>query len=115
VEEHTRDDAAMYTDEWQAYNRLDEADRIHASVCHTPGQREWARDNDGVREVHCNAIEGIWTGLRNFLRSFPGVNKEYSSQYTTIFQVAHDFKRITPVFLRAMMLPFSALALFPHM
>jgi transposase-like protein len=107
VEEHTRDDVAVYTDEWQAYNHLDEAGRIHASVCHTPRQREWARDDDGdgVREVHCNTMEGIWTGLRNFLRLFRGVNKQYLSQYSAIFQVAHDFKTITPMLLRAMMLP----------
>ena len=30
----------------------------------------WARDDDGdgIREVHCNTLEGLWTGLRNFLR-----------------------------------------------
>jgi transposase-like protein len=107
VEEHTRNDAAVYTDEWQAYDHLAETGRIHASVCHTPGQREWARDDDGdgVREVQCNTMEGIWTGLRNFLRPFRGVNKDYLSQYTAIFQVAYNFKRITPVLLRAMMLP----------
>jgi transposase-like protein len=109
VEEHTRDDAAVYTDEWQAYDRLPDTGRTHASVCHTPGHREWARDDDGdgIREVHCNTMEGIWTGLRNFLRLFRGVNKEYLSQYTAIFQVAHDLKRITPTLLRAMMLPFT--------
>jgi hypothetical protein len=45
-------------------------------VNHTPGQREWARDDDrdGVREVHSNTIEGLWTGLRNHLRPLRGVN-----------------------------------------
>ena len=57
--------------------------------------------------MHCNTLEGMWTGLRNFLRFFRGVNKEYLSQYTAIFQVAYDFKRITPTLLRAMMLPFT--------
>jgi len=70
------------------------------------GMCEWARDDDGdgVREVHYNTMEGIWTGLRNFLRLFRGVNKEYLSQYAAIFPVAHDVKRITPRLLRAMML-----------
>jgi len=107
VEDHTREDATVNTDEWRAYDHLDETGRTHARVCHTPGQREWARDDDGdgVREVHCNTMEGLWTGLRNFLRLFRGVNKEYLSQYTAVFQVAHDLKRITPALLRAMMLP----------
>jgi transposase len=110
VEEHTRDDAAVYTDEWQAYNHLAETGRTHASVCHTPARREWARDDDGdgVREVHCNTMEGIWTGLRNFLRPFRGVNKVYLNQYTATFQVGHNSKRITPALLRAMMLPFTS-------
>lgn len=109
VEDHTGDDVTVYTDEWQAYDHLDETGRTHASVCHLPGQREWARDGDGdgVREVHCNTMEGIWTGLRNFLRFFRGLNKEYLSQYIAIFQVAHNFKRITPTLLRAMMSPFT--------
>ena len=51
------------------------------TVCHAAG--EWARDDDGdgIREVHNNTQEGIWTGLRNFLRPFRGVNKVYLHQY----------------------------------
>jgi transposase-like protein len=107
VEERTGDTATVYTDEWQAYNHLPETGRAHASVCHTPGQREWARDDDGdgVREVHCNTLEGIWTGLRNFLRPFRGVNKTYLGQYTAVFEVDHNLKAITPALLRAMMTP----------
>jgi hypothetical protein len=46
-------------------------------VCHAAG--EWARDDDGdgIREVHVNTLEWLWTGLRNFLRPFRGVNKKY--------------------------------------
>lgn len=52
-------------------------DRKHVAVCHTPGKRVWTRDDDGdgVHEVHNNTIEGFWTGLRNLLRPFRGVNK----------------------------------------
>ena len=48
VEERTPDTATVYTDRvaWQAYNHLPKSGRTHASVCHTPGQREWARDDD---------------------------------------------------------------------
>ena len=107
VTERTREDTSVYTDEWQAYDHLPETGRGHATVCHMPGQREWARDDDGdgIREVHCNTMEGIWTGLRNFLRPFRGVNKDTLDQYVHVFEIAFRFKTITSAVLRAMMLP----------
>jgi transposase-like protein len=60
-----------------------------------------------MREVHCNTMEGIWTGLRNFLRAFRGVNKAYLNQYTATFQMDHNSKWIAPALLRAMMLSFT--------
>jgi len=59
-------------------------------LCHS--KKEWARDDDGdgVREVHCNTMEGIWTGLRNFLRPFRDVNKKYLPQYVAMFEWAHN-------------------------
>ena len=77
--------------------------RIHATVCHNAG--EWARDDDGdgIREVHDNTLEGLWTGLRNFLRPFRGVNKKYLHQYVAIFEWGYNVKRATMSFLRAML------------
>ena len=59
---------------------------------------EWARDDDGdgVREVHDNTLEGLWTGLRNFLRPFRGVNKVYLHQYVAMFEWGYNVKRATP-------------------
>ncbi len=90
------------TDEWGAYNHLSDEDREHVTVCHTPGKREWARDDDGdgVREVHSNTIEGFWTGLRNFLRPFRGVNKVYLQQYIAVHQWAHNLKIVSIDVLR---------------
>ena len=84
-------------DEWKSYNRLHESGRTHVSVCHTPGKRVWAKDEDGdgIREVHNNTIEGIWTGLRNFLRPFRGVNKVYLLQYVTVHEWAYNLKDVT--------------------
>ena len=65
------------TDEWCGYNRVGgRHDRIHVTVDHSGPRSTWAidADGDGVREVHCNTMEGIWTGLRNFLRPFRGVS-----------------------------------------
>jgi hypothetical protein len=90
------------TDEWRGYNGLPGIGRVRATVCHAAG--EWARDDeDGVREVHVNAMEGLWTGMRNFLRPFRGVNKKYLYQYVALFEWGYDVKRATPEFLRALL------------
>jgi hypothetical protein len=48
----------------------------------------WALDldGDGVREVHCHTLEGLWTGVRNFLRPFRGVSRWFPAQYAAVFQ-----------------------------
>jgi hypothetical protein len=55
--------------------------------------------------VHCNTMQGIWTGFRNFVRLFRGVNKENLGQYVAVFQAGDIAKEITPALLRAMMTP----------
>jgi transposase-like protein len=105
VLENTVAGATVNTDEWASYNHLSENDRRHVRVCHTPGERVWARDldGDGVNEVHTNTMEGIWTGLRNFLRPFRGVNKVYLEQYCRVFQWCHNIKVVTTAFLRLLL------------
>ncbi len=95
--------AMVNTDEWGGYNGLAGMGRRHATVCHA--EREWARDDDGdgVREVHDNTLEGLWTGLRNFLRPFRGVSKKYLYQYVALFEWGYNVKRATTVFLRALL------------
>jgi transposase-like protein len=103
VGEATAAKAMVYTDEWSGYNGLPGMDRRHATVCHKIG--EWARDDDGdgIREVHDNTLEGLWTGLRNFLRLFRGVSKKYLYQYVAMFEWGYNVKRATPGFLRALL------------
>jgi transposase len=105
VEHDTKPDVSVYTDENQAYDHLNETGRSHSSVNHS--QKEWARDDDGdgIREVHCNTLEGIWTGLRNFLRPFRGVHKKYLAIYVVMFEWKHNLKRVTGNYLRALMIP----------
>ena len=105
VENNTKSDASVYTDECHAYEHLCETGRSHSHVNHS--QSEWARDDDGdgVREVHCNTLEGIWTGLRNFLRPFRGVHKKYLAIYVVMFEWKHNLKRVNASFLRAIMIP----------
>jgi transposase len=101
--EATSPPARVNTDEWGGYGRLAEVGCSRASVCHAAG--EWARDDDGdgVREVHVNTQEGLWTGLRNFLRTFRGVSKKYLYQYVAIFEWGYNIKRVTPQFIRAVL------------
>jgi transposase len=65
------------TDAGSGSDDLPELNRTHATVCQTPGQREWARDEDGdgIRAVPNNPRAGIWTGVRHFLRVLRGVSK----------------------------------------
>jgi len=102
---HTRPDAIVNTDEWAPYQHLAAIGRRHQTVCHAPERREWARDEDGdgVREVHNNTMEGIWTGCRNFLRLFRGVSKWFLARYVAAFECAHNLKWVTPTLVRAMM------------
>lgn len=104
VECATLEGATVYTDEWRGYGRLPAMKRRHATVRHA--DREWARDDDGdgVREVHCNTMEGTWTGLRNFLRPFRGVSKWYLAGYVAMFEWANNLKHVTDGFLRLLLL-----------
>ena len=103
LEEHvhhfTRPDCHIYTDEYDSYNGIE---RSRSAVAH--GIKEWARDDDGdgIREVHTNTAEGMWTGLRNFLRPFRGVHKRYLSGYVAVQECRINLKRISPAFLSAL-------------
>jgi transposase len=107
VEAWTRIGCKVDTDEWVAYDLLPEGGRVREKVKHSRPNPEYARDDDGdgVREVHCNTIEGIWTGLRNFLRAFRGVSKRYLSQYVAMFEWAYNLKQLTGNLLIAMTTP----------
>lgn len=101
----TRPGCTVNSDEWVAYDLLPQADRQRVKVKHSRPNPEYARDDDGdgVREVHCNGIEGRWTGLRNFLRIFRGVSKKYLMQYVSMFQWSDNLKQVSSEFLRIML------------
>ena len=68
---------------------------------------EWARDDDGdgIREVHCNTMEGFWTGRRNFLRPFRGVSKWFLGQYVAFFAALHNYAALPLAFLGRLLRP----------
>jgi hypothetical protein len=94
--------AGVYTDDWCVYESSPGHGLRHASVNHT--RCEWARDADGggEREVHDNTLEGIWTGLREYLRPFRGVNEVYLARYVAMFRWASNLKVVTPGLLRTL-------------
>jgi transposase len=95
LREKTLSGIRVYTDEWRAYLPLRQMGYDHHTVCHGhPGQREWARDDDGdgIREVHTNRAEGFWTGLRNFLRTFRGVSKHFLELYVAWYETIHNYR-----------------------
>lgn len=96
VHQFTQVGAQLYTDENQSYNHVL---RPRATVCHTA--HEWARDadGDGVREVHVNSTEGLWTDVRNFLRPFKGVHKKYLAGYVAFAEFKRNLKAISPAFI----------------
>ena len=95
VHTFTQASSQLYTDEWQGYNHVI---RNHSTVCH--GKKEWAPDDgDGIREVHVNTIEGMWTSVRNFLRTFRGVHKMYLKGYIAMCEFAINLKSVKPSFI----------------
>ena len=96
VHQFTQAGSHLYTDENQSYNHVL---RSRSTVCHSAG--EWARDDDGdgLREVHVNTTEGLWTDVRNFLRSFKGVHKMYLAGYVAFAEFTRNLKAISPTFI----------------
>jgi transposase len=99
----TKPGAMVNTDDWVGYKPLGRHGRGHATVNHSRGEFARDDDGDGIREVHCNTLEGIWTGLRNFLRPFRGVNKAYLGQYVIMFEWSYNIKAVSDVFLRILL------------
>jgi transposase-like protein len=96
VEQFTRPEAVVFTDDYDSYNPL-QRDRI--TVCHST--RQWARDDDGDGwfETHTNTEEGTWAGLRTFLRPFRGVHKRSLAGYVAIYEFHVNLKAISPAFI----------------
>ena len=99
VHQFTWPDCHIYTDEYASYNGIA---RTRSTVSH--GIKEWARDDDGdgINEVHTNSAEGMWTGLRNFLRPFRRVHKRYLCGYVAVYECQVNLKRISPAFISAL-------------
>jgi len=87
-------DSQFLTDEYAIYNFTDELGYDHRTVNHSQG--EYARyDPDGTL-VHCNTMEGVWTGLRCFLRRFVGISQKFLHLRVARFEFLFNHRHLTP-------------------
>ena len=78
----------FFTDEYNIYH-FTEADYDHRTVNHGAG--EYARrDPDGTC-VHCNTMEGMWSGLRNFLDHFRGISQRFLHLRVARYEFLHNY------------------------
>jgi transposase-like protein len=84
--------AQFFTDEDNIYH-FTKADYDHRTVNHGAG--EYARrDPDGTC-VHCNTMEGIWSGLRNFLDRFKGISQRFLHLRVARYEFLHNYKHLS--------------------
>ena len=83
----------IYTDEYSIYDRLEEWDYDHKSVCHGNGKYARDEDGDGFHEVHVNTMEGFWSLLRSWLRPHRGISQEKLPLYLGFFEFVHNAKK----------------------
>lgn len=93
IEKHVEVGSILHTDDWGGYNGLSEKGIDHKTVCHSQGEYARDDDGDGINEVHENTMEGIWSLLRQWLRSYRGVRKIYLYLYVSAFEFFHNSKR----------------------
>ena len=55
----------------------------------------------GARAIP-TVTEGMWSGLRHFLRPFRGVHKAYLDGYVAIYEFRVNLKVISPTFIAAL-------------
>jgi len=79
--------AQFFTDEYNIY-RFTETDYDHRTVNHSAGAYA-RRDPDGTR-VHCNTMEGLWSGLRNFLDHFRGISQRCLHLRVARYEFLHN-------------------------
>jgi hypothetical protein len=79
--------AQFFTDVYSLYH-FTEADYDHRTVNHGAG--EYARrDLDGTC-VHCNTMEGLWSGLRNFLDHCKGISQRFLHLCVARYECLHN-------------------------
>ena len=79
--------APFFTDAYNIYH-CTEANYDHRTVNHGAGEYV-RRDPDGTC-VHCNTMEGLWSGLRNFLDHFRGISQRFLHLRVARYEFLHN-------------------------
>jgi transposase len=98
VHRFSQPQAIVYTDDCPSYERLQ---RERVIVTHSTKRYAEDEDGDGWFETHTNSCEGLWSGLRTFLRPFRGVHKRLLADYVAIYEHRVNLKVISPDFIAA--------------
>jgi transposase-like protein len=77
----------FFTDEDNLYH-FTKADYDHRTVNHGAG--ESARRAPAGACVHCNTMEGIWSGLRNVLDRFKGISQRFLHLRVVRYEFLHN-------------------------
>jgi transposase len=79
--------AQFFNDEY-TIDQFTKTDYDHRTVNHGAG--EYARrDPDGTC-VHCHTMEGLWSGLRNFLDRFKGISQRFLHLRVVRYEFLHN-------------------------
>jgi len=79
--------AQFFTDEYTSYP-FTKVDYDHRTVNHGAG--EYARRAPDGTCVHCNTMEGIWSGLRNVLDHFKGISQRFLHLRVGRYEFLHN-------------------------
>ena len=67
--------AAIYTDDWKAYQGIEDEDTVHETVNHSA--EEWVRG-----DVHTNTVESVWSLLkRSIIGSYHHLSAKHLDAY----------------------------------
>jgi hypothetical protein len=81
----------LFTDEYNI-SHFTKADYDHRTVNHGAGAYA-RRDPDGAY-VHCNTMEGLWSGLRNFLDRFKGISQRFLHLRVGRYEFLHNHRHL---------------------
>jgi transposase-like protein len=83
----------FHTDDFRIYWHLDdEPGIVHESVNHS--RKEYAA---GYK--HTNTVEGLYSGLRTWLRRYKGVSKDNMYKFVSLFQFNYNHRELHPMLL----------------
>src|SRR4030095_14269172 len=79
--------AQFFTDAYKIYH-FTEANYAHRTVNHGAGA--YARRAPDGTCVHCNTMEGIWSGLRHFLDHFRALSQRFLHLRVARYEFLHN-------------------------